>query len=192
MQSTGNDFIIIDTREQFINNPGGLAVRLCNRRSGIGADSLVLVGKTEKADASMKFFNLDGSEGKMAGNAIRAVAKYLYDNNINGIADKHDKNDTTVSISIKTASGIKMLTAYKLNGKVSSVMVDMGKPSFTAESLPTTLKEVPLNVPGLPEKAIVNEQLTVDGMNYDVTCVSVGNPHCVVFCGFVDLSLIHI
>ena len=186
MQSTGNDFIIIDTREQFINNPGGLAVRLCNRRSGIGADSLVLVGKTEKADASMKFFNLDGSEGKMAGNAIRAVAKYLYDNNINGIADKHDKNDTTVSISIKTASGIKMLTAYKLNGKVSSVMVDMGKPSFTAESLPTTLKEVPLNVPGLPEKAIVNEQLTVDGMNYDVTCVSVGNPHCVVFCGFVD------
>ena len=186
MQSTGNDFIIIDTREQFINNPGGLAVRLCNRRSGIGADSLVLVGKTEKADASMKFFNLDGSEGKMAGNAIRAVAKYLYDNNINGIADKHDKNDTTVSISIKTASGIKMLTAYKLNGKVSSVMVDMGKPSFTAESLPTTLKEVPLNVPGLPEKAIVNEQLTVYGMNYDVTCVSVGNPHCVVFCGFVD------
>ena len=186
MQSTGNDFIIIDTREQFINNPGGLAVRLCNRRSGIGADSLVLVGKTEKADASMKFFNLDGSEGKMAGNAIRAVAKYLYDNNINGIADKHDKNDTTVSISIKTASGIKMLTAYKLNGKVSSVMVDMGKPSFTAETLPTTLKEVPLNVPGLPEKAIVNEQLTVDGMNYDVTCVSVGNPHCVVFCGFVD------
>ena len=186
MQSTGNDFIIIDTREQFINNPGGLAVRLCNPRSGIGADSLVLVGKTEKADASMKFFNLDGSEGKMAGNAIRAVAKYLYDNNINGIADKHDKNDTTVSISIKTASGIKMLTAYKLNGKVSSVMVDMGKPSFTAESLPTTLKEVPLNVPGLPEKAIVNEQLTVDGMNYDVTCVSVGNPHCVVFCGFVD------
>ena len=186
MQSTGNDFIIIDTREQFINNPGGLAVRLCNRRSGIGADSLVLVGKTEKADASMKFFNLDGSEGKMAGNAIRAVAKYLYDNNINGIADKHDKNDTTVSISIKTASGIKMLTAYKLNGKVSSVMVDMGKPGFTSESLPTTLKEVPLNVPGLPEKAIVNEQLTVDGMNYDVTCVSVGNPHCVVFCGFVD------
>ena len=186
MQSTGNDFIIIDTREQFINNPGGLAVRLCNRRSGIGADSLVLVGKTEKADASMKFFNLDGSEGKMAGNAIRAVAKYLYDNNINGIADKHDKNDTTVSISIKTASGVKTLTAYKLNGKVSSVMVDMGKPSFTAESLPTTLKEVPLNVPGLPEKAIVNEQLTVDGMNYDVTCVSVGNPHCVVFCGFVD------
>ena len=186
MQSTGNDFIIIDTREQFINNPGGLAVRLCNRRSGIGADSLVLVGKTEKADASMKFFNLDGSEGKMAGNAIRAVAKYLYDNNINGIADKHDKNDTTVSISIKTASGVKTLTAYKLNGKVSSVMVDMGKPGFTSESLPTTLKEVPLNVPGLPEKAIVNEQLTVDGMNYDVTCVSVGNPHCVVFCGFVD------
>lgn len=186
MQSTGNDFIIIDTREQFINNPGGLAVRLCNRRSGIGADSLVLVGKTDKADASMKFFNLDGSEGKMAGNAIRAVAKYLYDNNINGTADKHNKNDTTASITIKTASGVKPLTVYKLNGKVSSVMVDMGKPSFSAESLPTTLKEIPLNVPGLPEKAIVNTQLTVNGTHYDVTCVSVGNPHCVVFCGFVD------
>lgn len=186
MQSTGNDFIIIDTREQFINNPGGLAVRLCNRRSGIGADSLVLVGKTDKADASMKFFNLDGSEGKMAGNAIRAVAKYLYDNNINETADKHNKNDTTANISIKTASGVKNLTVYKLDGKVSSVMVDMGKPSFEASSLPTTLKETSLNISGLPQKAIVNSPLSVDGTTYDVTCVSVGNPHCVVFCGFVD------
>lgn len=186
MQSTGNDFIIIDTAEQTVNNPAGLAVRLCNRRSGIGADSLVLIEKSEKADAAMRFFNLDGSEGRMAGNAIRAVAKYLYDNNINGIADKHNKNEPTANLSIETASGIKELTVYKLNGKVSSVVVDMGKPEFEPEKLPTTLKAVDLNVEGLAKKAVVNVDLNVDGEDYDVTCVGIGNPHCVVFCGFVD------
>jgi len=187
MQSTGNDFILINTDEQVIHNPGGLAVRLCNRRSGIGADSLVLVGKSEKADAKMRFFNLDGSEGKMAGNAMRAVAKYLYDNNVYGIADKHEKKSLpTASISVETLSGIKKLTLYKLNGIVSSVTIDMGKPEFTPASLPTTLEEKALNIPGLPEKAIVDQPLTVDGINYNVTAVSVGNPHCVVFVGFVD------
>ena len=187
MQSTGNDFILINTDEQVIHNPGGLAVRLCNRRSGIGADSLVLVGKSEKADAKMRFFNLDGSEGKMAGNAMRAVAKYLYDNNVYGIADKHEKKSLpTASISVETLSGIKKLTLYKLNGIVSSVTIDMGKPEFIPASLPTTLEEKALNIPGLPEKAIVDQPLTVDGINYNVTAVSVGNPHCVVFVGFVD------
>ena len=187
MQSTGNDFIVINTDEQEINNPGGLAVRLCNRRSGVGADSLVLFGKSEKADAKVRFFNLDGSEGLMAGNALRAVAKYIYDNNIYGIAEKHEpKAEPTATLKIETASGIKSLTLYKLNGIVSSVTVDMGKPEFTSASLPTKLEETALNIDGLPEKAIVNQPITVDGINYGVTCVSVGNPHCVVFCGFVD------
>ena len=180
MQATGNDFILINTENQVIHNPKGLAVRLCNRRSGIGADSLVLVEKSELADAKIRFFNLDGSEGKMAGNAMRAVAKYLYDNNIRGIADKHSKStDPTCEITLETAVGVKKLVAYKLNGKVSSVTIDMGEPQFTPESLPTTLD-------ASKGGCIVDVPMTINGMNYNVTCVSVGNPHCVVFCGFVD------
>ncbi len=151
MQSTGNDFIVFNAMEQEIINPEGLSVRLCDRRKGIGADSLVLITKSEKADAGMRFFNQDGSEGLMAGNAIRCVAKYLYDNNINGIADKSRKNSSehTAGISIETASGIKHLTAYKQSGKVSSVTVDMGKPEFTADSIPAKLK--PGRVTGKPD-----------------------------------------
>jgi len=170
MSSTGNDFIIIDTREQFINNPGGLAVRLCDRRSGIGADSLVLVGKTSKADASMRFYNQDGTEGMMAGNALRAVAKYLYDKNIEGIADRHNKNDTTAEITIKTQAGVKKVKIYKLNGKVSSVMIDLGKPDLASK---------PVTGNGI-------KKLDIEGTSYDVTTLSVGNPHCVTFVDFVD------
>jgi carbamoyl-phosphate synthase large subunit len=187
MQSTGNDFIIIDAEHQVVTNPGGLAVSLCNRRAGIGADSLVLIKSSDKADVYMQFFNLDGSEGRMAGNAIRAVAKYLYDNNINGVKENSDKDSPTATLKIDTASGIKKLTLYKLNGKVTSVTVDMGQPLFTADSLPTTLKPVDVDASGkLPAKAIVNVPLVVSGTKYDVTCLSVGTPHCVVFCGFVD------
>ncbi len=182
MSSTGNDFIIIDTREQFINNPGGLAVRLCDRRSGIGADSLVLVGKTSKADASMRFYNLDGTEGMMAGNALRAVAKYLYDNNIEGIADRHNKNDTTAEISIKTQAGVKKVKIYKLNGKVSSVTIDLGKPSVM---VPETVKGAS-EITGKGKGVTTPAKLNVDGTSYEVTTVSVGNPHCVTFVDFVD------
>ncbi len=194
MQSTGNDFIIIDAMGQEVNNPGGLAVRLCNRRSGIGADSLVIIRDSRNADAYMQFFNLDGSEGKMAGNAIRAVAKYLYDSNRNGIADRHEKKSApTATIRIETASGVKSLTLYKQNGIVSSVTVDMGKPEFDPKSLPTTLAAEPFPLPdgarlcaALPESAVVNRTLKVGGSEYKVTCLSVGSPHCVVFCDFVD------
>ena len=189
MECTGNDFILINTQNQPVNNPGGLAVRLCNRRNGIGADSLVLVEQSSVADAAMRFFNQDGSEGKMAGNAIRAVAKYLYDNNVNGIAERRSKiTDPTAEITIETKSGIKKLTVYKLNGKVSSVTVDMGRPEFSPESLPTTLEPVGVSAAagGSSEKAVIGVPLTVGGINYDVNCLSVGTPHCVVFCGFVD------
>jgi len=187
MQSTGNDFIIIDAEHQTVTNPAGLAVGLCKRHAGIGADSLVLIKNSDKADAYMQFFNLDGSEGRMAGNAIRAVAKYLYDNNVNGVKEQSDESAPTATLTIDTASGIKKLTLYKLNGKVSSVTVDMGCPQFTADSIPTTLAPVVVpGGPGMPEKAIVNVPLNIGGTGYDVTCLSVGTPHCVVFCGFVD------
>lgn len=182
MQSTGNDFIIIDARNNTINNGAALAVRLCNRRSGIGADSLVLIGNAtigSGSKASMQFFNKDGTVGPMAGNAIRAVAKYIYDRSFNS-------GDTTDTLSIETASGTKCMTVYKLNGKVSSVTVDMGSPIFSARDIPTTLAESTLNIEGLTKNAVVNAPLTIDGTTYDVTCLSMGNPHCVIFCGFVD------
>ncbi|MCQ2594410.1 MAG: carbamoyl-phosphate synthase large subunit [Treponemataceae bacterium] len=186
MSATGNDFIIVDTREQYINNPGGLAVRLCNRRDGIGADSLVLVGKTDKADASMRFFNQDGTEGQMAGNALRAVAKYLYDFNIEGIADKHNKHETTAQISIKTQAGVKNITIYKLAGKTNTVTVNMGYADFEPEKIPTTLKANAISVAGKTYQGVISQNLKVDGTNYKVSLVSFGNPHCVVFCDFVD------
>jgi carbamoyl-phosphate synthase large subunit len=215
MESTGNDFIIFDAISQEIPNPEGLAVRLCNRRTGIGADSLVLITPPPAAmdggdrasfaqqnskhnfrtdaeimpDAGMRFFNQDGSEGLMAGNAIRCVGKYLYDNNIRGIADRHDPQKTTAEIAIATASGIKKLLLYKQNGKVTSVRVDMGKPSFLPESIPALLPlaRVPAgDLPDAPEEAVVNAPLTVEGTDYRVTALSVGTPHCVVFSGFVD------
>ena len=196
MDSTGNDFIVINALDQTVNNPAGLAVRLCDRRTGgIGADSLVLIEQSSIADAKMRFFNQDGTEGKIAGNAIRCVGKYLYDNDINGIAEKHgSRTDNTETIRIETLSGVKTLVLYKQNGKVTSVTVDMGKPYFDAERIPTSLKEV--LVPKfelsrgydnlLPHKAVLNAPLTVNGVTYAATCIGVGNPHCVIFSKYVD------
>ena len=192
MNSTGNDFIVINAMNQEIQNPAGLAVRLCDRlNNGIGADSLVLIEKSSLADAKMRFFNLDGSEGKMAGNAIRCVGKYLYDNNINGICEKYGKKtDNTENITIETEAGVKTLILYKQNGKVSSVTVDMGNPSFTPESLPSNLKPVKTSIEdeGIPEYAIINQPLKVDNNLYKVTCVGIGNPHAVIFSKFVDME----
>lgn len=196
MESTGNDFIIINGIEQKLNNPADVSVRLCNRRTGIGADSLVLIKPSDKADAYMQFFNKDGTEGRMAGNAIRCVAKYLFDNNINNVASRQAEiSAPTANLTIETASGIKSLTLYKQNGKISSVTVDMGKPDFESISLPTTLQEKNFPFPQtlsdeqkgkLPEKAIVNDTVSIEGITYETTCLSVGSPHCVVFCDFVD------
>ena len=206
MDSAGNDFIVINAMNQAVNNPAGLAVRLCDRlNGGIGADSLVLIEHSNTADAKMRFFNQDGSEGKMAGNAIRCVGKYLYDNDVDGISERHGhKTDNTEKITIETESGIKTLVLYKQNGKVTSVTVDMGAPYFAPEQLPALLESQnvsPLNLMAgsgvdmiqnafseglLPEKAIVNVPFEVCGNDYRVTCVGIGNPHCVVFSKFVD------
>nr|MCR5606070.1 carbamoyl-phosphate synthase large subunit [Treponema sp.] len=205
MQCTGNDFIVIDAMNQHVSNPAGLAVRLCDRRTQIGADSLVLIQKSNVADAKMRFFNLDGSEGRLAGNAIRAVGKYLYDNNINGIADRGGKHsDPTANVTVETEAGIKNLLLYKLNGKVSSVTVDMGAPKYKSKNIPTLLKAVPINpsevenkyeIPfkknlelyaKLPKEAVCSVPLSVGGKDYKVTSLAVGNPHCVIFSKFVD------
>ncbi len=196
MDSTGNDFIVINAMEQEVKNPAGLAVRLCDRRNGgIGADSLVMIEASDKADAKMRFFNLDGSEGKMAGNAIRCVGKYLYDNNINGICEKYGKKtDATETITIETEAGVKTLILYKQNGKVTSVTVDMGRPYFEPARLPSTLKAVAVDTSkilnagnsDLPKEAVLNQSISVNGTEMQVTCVGVGNPHAVIFSKFVD------
>ena len=187
MQSTGNDFIVVNAMEQPVKNPAGLAVRLCDRRTQVGADSLVLIEKSDKADATMRFFNRDGTESRMAGNAIRAVAKYLYDNNINGIADRHEPSSPTATLTVDTEAGVKSLLLYKLNGKVNSVRVDMGAPKFKPKNIPTNLGVAPVSLGGkTPAEAVVAQKIDVAGNSYSVTSVAVGNPHCVVFSKFVD------
>jgi len=166
MQGCGNDYIYIDCFEREINCPESLSVALSDRHYGIGGDGIVLISKSEVADAKMRMFNLDGSEGKMCGNAIRCVAKYLYDK---GIVKKDE-------MKIETLSGIKNLQVNTRNGLVSSVRVDMGR----AELEPA---KIPVNMEG---KRIVNAPLDVQGKTYHITCVAMGNPHAVVFCDDVE------
>ena len=166
MQGCGNDYIYFDCFDQRIDNPEGLSLRLSDRHYGIGADGVVLIRRSDVADAKMRIFNLDGSEGRMCGNAIRCIGKYLYDNKI------VEKTEMT----IETLSGIKKLKLNRNNGKVVSVCVDMGK----AELAPSL---IPVKLGG---KSVKNEPVTIGGKEYHITCVSMGNPHCVVFCDKIE------
>lgn len=167
MQGIGNDYIYFDCFKQEIDNPSELAVKLSDRHFGIGGDGIVLICPSNVADAKMRMFNLDGSEGKMCGNAIRCVGKYLFDN---AMVDKKE-------ISIETLSGIKYLTLYEgEDGKIVKVKVDMGQAELEAEKIPVTLKKGKI----ISEKAMIGNKEEV------ITCVSMGNPHCVVFVDSVD------
>ena len=166
MQSCGNDYIFLENWDNQITCPESLCVTLCQRHHGIGADGIVLMEKSAKADAKMRMFNADGSEGMTAGNALRCMGKYLYDN---GIVSKD-------IISIETSVGVKQVELYTANGKVTSACVDMGYATLDL----TALK---LN---LPEKKVVDYPITISGQQYDITCVDMGNPHCVVFSPLVD------
>ncbi|MBQ2677151.1 MAG: carbamoyl-phosphate synthase large subunit [Clostridia bacterium] len=166
MQACGNDYIYFNCLDQKIDNPAGLSVRLSDRHYGIGGDGVVLICPSDVADAKMLIYNLDGTEGKMSGNAIRCVGKYLYDNKI------VDKSDLT----IETLSGIKSLKLYQRNGEVLLAQVDMGKPVLDP-------KQIPVNLDG--DKAI-NRKVTIAGEEYNISCVSFGNAHCVVFCDIID------
>ena len=169
MHGIGNDYIYCSTFDQEINNPEALAVRLSDRHFGIGGDGIILVCPSDVADAKMRMFNLDGSEGKMCGNGIRCVGKFLYDHNMIDINEKSE-------ITIETLSGIKNLKAYTQDGIVKSLRVDMGKAELN-----------PKNIPVVCDKdKMINEKVTISGDDYNVTCVSMGNPHCVVFIDNVD------
>ncbi|ONI45563.1 diaminopimelate epimerase [Candidatus Epulonipiscioides gigas] len=166
MNGIGNDYIYFNCLEKEINNPSEIAIKLSNRNFSIGGDGIVLICSSKIADAKMRMFNADGSEGKMCGNAIRCVGKYLYDNKI------IDKTE----ITIETLSGIKYLSLNIKNGAVDIVRVDMGAPILTP-------KDIPVNLNG---DIIVNREILINNTTYNITCVSMGNPHCVVFVDDID------
>ncbi|HCC37821.1 MAG TPA: diaminopimelate epimerase, partial [Treponema sp.] len=143
-----------------------LSLRLSDRHTGIGGDGVVLILRSAIADAKMRMFNIDGSEGNMCGNAIRCVAKYLYDNKI--VIKKQ--------IRIETLSGIKTLEVFTKNANVSSVKVDMGKPELKPELIPVMLKGA----------NVISQPVIISGEKYQMTCVSMGNPHTVVFVDNID------
>ena len=166
MQATGDDYIFIENFDGRITCPESLCISLCDRNFGVGADGIVLIEHSDVADARMRMFNRDGSVGKMAGNSIRCVGKYLYDNGI-------VKNTL---LTIETDSGIKILTLYTSNDRVTTVTVDMGAASLDPKDLPCTIKA----------HKMVNYPIEIGGETRLVTCVSVGNPHCVLFVDRVD------
>ena len=166
MQGCGNDYIYINCFGLEINSPESLSVLLSDRHFGIGGDGVVLIMPSDIADAKMRIFNLDGSEAQMCGNAIRCVAKYLYDN---GIVKKSQ-------MKIETRSGVRELALFTKNGFVSAVRVNMGPAELRPE-------HIPVNLSG---ESIVARPVAIDGKEYAVTCVSTGNPHAVVFCDSVD------
>lgn len=168
MEGTGDDYLFIENFDHSISCPESLCIALCDRHKGVGGFGIVLIESSQVADAKMRIYNQDGSEGKMAGNCIRCTAKYLYDN---GLVSKE-------RMTIETASGVKELKLYTSGGKVTLVSVNMGKADFSAKALPSTVDS----------EEIVNAPLEIGGTEYRVTCVNVGNPHCVVFCDHLETA----
>ena len=166
MHGIGNDYIYFNCFEETVENPEELSIRLSDRHFGVGGDGIVLIMPSEVADFRMRMFNADGSEGKMCGNATRCIGKYVYDK---GLTDK-------TRITLETLSGIKILDLDVRDGEVNKVTVDMGKANFKAEEIPV--------VSAAPE--VVEKELTVGDRTDKITCVSMGNPHCVIFTEDID------
>lgn len=161
MQGLGNDYVYVNCFEETVAHPSKTAVQVSNRHFGIGADGLILIKPSTKADFEMEMYNADGSRGEMCGNGIRCVAKYVYDY---GLTDQ-------THISIETLGGIKYLDLIVEEGRVRLVKVDMGSPVLEAEQIP---------IIGLGNR-VLDETIRVDDMEYRITGVSMGNPHGVVF-----------
>jgi diaminopimelate epimerase len=162
MHGAGNDYLYINGfSDPLPRDASDAARRMSDRRFGIGADGLVLMLPSERADVRMRMFNSDGSEAEMCGNAVRCVAKFVRDR---GICSRDE-------LTIETGNGVLTLQCFGSGGKVDRVRVDMGPPIFEADRIPTTL-------PGNPP---IGARLEVAGKSLDVTCVSMGNPHCITF-----------
>ena len=161
MQGIGNDYVYVNCLQETIENPSELAKKISDRHYGVGSDGLIMINPSDKADFEMEMYNADGSRGEMCGNGIRCVAKYVYDY---GLTDK-------TSISVETLAGINYLYLTVEDGKVVLVKVDMGKPMLRPEEVPVVSEK----------EEVIDEPITVDGQEYRMTCVSMGNPHAVVF-----------
>lgn len=166
MQGIGNDYVYVNCFEETVADPERVSEIISDRHFGIGADGLVLIMPSDKADFRMRMFNADGSEGNMCGNATRCIGKFVYDNHL---TDK-------TSITLETRSGIKKLTLYPENGKVKTVLVDMGKAVLKPA-------DIPMNVSG---DTFINKPITVDSKEVFITAVSMGNPHAVTYVDDVD------
>ena len=161
MRGTGNDFLYFDCFEQTVESPESAAVRLSNRQSGVGADGIVLILPSQRADAKMRMFNADGTEGTVAGNALRCVCKYLYET---GRVRKEE-------MRIETGSGVKSANLFIREDQVFSVLVDMGRPAFAPA-------DVPVKLDG---EKVMNRRVFLGGAMREISCVSMGNPHVVMF-----------
>ena len=166
MQGLGNDYVYVNCFKETVENPSSVAKFVSNRNFGIGSDGLILICPSETADFQMVMYNADGSRGEMCGNGIRCVAKYVYDY---GLTDK-------THISVETLGGIKYLDLTVKDGKVALVRVDMGEPELDPEKIPIIMK-------GYSDETdrVLNAQIKVDGKEYHMTGVSMGNPHDVVY-----------
>lgn len=166
MHGIGNDYVYMDCTRERLENPGEIARLVSDRHKGIGSDGLILIQSSDEADFEMAMYNADGSYGKMCGNGIRCVAKYVYDN---GLTDKTE-------ISVISGGAVKYLKLTVENGKVKKVRVNMGEPILKPSEIP---------VVGEGDK-LVAAPIVVDNQVYEMTCVSMGNPHAVVFMDGVD------
>lgn len=161
MQGAGNDYVYVNCMEQTIDNIPEKARFISDRHFGIGSDGLVLIMPSEVADFRMRMFNSDGSESEMCGNATRCIAKYVYEY---GLTDK-------TTVSLETLAGIKILQMNLKDGKVDSVRVDMGEPILEPDKIPVISSK----------DRFISESVDVDGVEYKMTCVSMGNPHAVIY-----------
>jgi len=167
MHGAGNDYVYVDCfRNATPADPAALATQVSDRNKGIGGDGLILICPSDIADARMRMFNSDGSEAEMCGNGLRCVAKYVYDH---GIAVKE-------SLTLETGAGVLSVTLSVAEGKVETVKVDMGEPILNPADVPTTIAATDKAV-----AAVVNAPLEFDGQTFEVTCVSMGNPHCIIY-----------
>lgn len=173
MHGIGNDYVYVNCFEEEIKDPVKVAPIISDRHFGVGSDGLILILPSKVADCKMRIFNADGSEAQMCGNGIRCVAKYVYDHKIAA------KNP----LIVETLAGVKTIQLFTTNGKVSSARVNMGKPGLMRTEIPMLGKET----------QVIDEPFTLDnGLTFHITCVSMGNPHCVIFVdNFDKLDLPH-
>lgn len=170
MHGIGNDYVYVNCFEESVKNPAEVSKFVSDRHFGIGSDGLILISPSAIADFRMNIYNVDGSQAEMCGNGIRCVAKYVYDY---GLTDKTE-------ISVETLAGIKYLRLQVENGKVASVEVNMGAPILEPKEIPVAVEESP----------VVNVPVEVKGKIYHMTCVSMGNPHAIIFMNNVkDLDI---